>query len=92
MLDDIEVHPDLLSTRNNWQQKQPQENDYDHNDFTAKEAEEVLGDLRDLLWQQPQPHSELKFLKKSPFSKVQNQIFDIFKSTKTHFSLFQKWH
>ena len=52
-IDDIEVHPDLLS-RNNWQQKQ-QENDYDHNDITAEEAEEVLGDLRDLLWQQPQP-------------------------------------
>ena len=52
-IDDIEVHPDLLS-RNNWQLKQ-QENDNDHNDITAEEAQEVLGDLRDLLWQQPQP-------------------------------------
>ena len=78
MLDDIEVHPDLLlSTRNNWQQKQQPENDYDHNDFTAEEAEEVLGDLRDLLWQQPQPHSELKFQKKSIFKSTKKTFFAI---------------
>ena len=47
-------------------------------------------------------HSELKFGKKIPFSqdkkiifkhfqKYKNTFFDIFKSTKTHFLLFQKW-
>ena len=36
-------------------------------------------------------HSELKFQKKAHFQKYKIQFFDIFKSTKTHFLLFQKW-
>ena len=35
-------------------------------------------------------HSELKFQKKIHFQKYKINLFDIFKSTKTHFLLFQK--
>ena len=36
-------------------------------------------------------HSELKFRKKYIFVGRKTHFFDIFKSTKTHFLLFQKW-